>query len=309
MLTRLSFCNKTIQKLQIFIFYKIAASGQCGFPNNTIVSISRHFWYISYFVLFVTKWPLEVILDVQNHVKLLTPRFQVKKCLLGFRQMGNIIQLYLFANAPILVVLKQSSNNVWRCLIVRLKTNKVNILWTICELFTNYICVHRKFLNSSWTVMMNCSWTFVHEPATLTFCELVCELFMNYFWVHNKFLNSSWTDDELFINVYLFNNNVNFSWTFVELFMNYFKFLNSSWTVMVNCSWTLVHEPTMWAFHELFMDVHECSWKVHKVMNSISPGKSVIGRKWMKWWCFRPLLCTLFMLNWTKQTPGIMRRN
>ena len=24
---------------------------------------------------------------------------------------------------------------------------------------------------------------------------------------------------------------------------------------------------------------------------------------------FRPLLCTLFRLNWTKQTPGIMRRN
>ena len=26
----------------------------------------------------------------------------------------------------------------------------------------------------------------------------------------------------------------------------------------------------------------------------------------MKWWCFRPLLCTLFRLNWAKQTPGIM---
>ena len=29
----------------------------------------------------------------------------------------------------------------------------------------------------------------------------------------------------------------------------------------------------------------------------------------MKWWCFRPLLCTLLRLNWAKQTPGIMRRN
>ena len=29
----------------------------------------------------------------------------------------------------------------------------------------------------------------------------------------------------------------------------------------------------------------------------------------MKWWCFRPLFCTLFRLNWAKQTPGIMRRN
>ena len=28
-----------------------------------------------------------------------------------------------------------------------------------------------------------------------------------------------------------------------------------------------------------------------------------------KWLCFRPLLCTLFRLNWAKQTPGIMRRN
>ena len=33
--------------------------------------------------------------------------------------------------------------------------------------------------------------------------------------------------------------------------------------------------------------------------------------KWneMKWWCFRPLLCTLVRLNWAKQTPGIMRWN
>ena len=31
--------------------------------------------------------------------------------------------------------------------------------------------------------------------------------------------------------------------------------------------------------------------------------------KEMKLWCFRPLLCTLFRLNWAKQTPGIMRRN
>ena len=30
-------------------------------------------------------------------------------------------------------------------------------------------------------------------------------------------------------------------------------------------------------------------------------------RLW-KLWCFRPLLCTWFRLNWAKQTPGIMRR-
>ena len=29
----------------------------------------------------------------------------------------------------------------------------------------------------------------------------------------------------------------------------------------------------------------------------------------LKWWCSRPLLCTLFRLNWAKQTLGIMRRN
>ena len=54
-------------------------------------------------------------------------------------------------------------------------------------------------------------------------------------------------------------------WTFQELLMNcswtifffHNKFLNSSWTVMVNCSWTLVHEPTMRVFYELFMN---CSW-------------------------------------------------
>ena len=29
----------------------------------------------------------------------------------------------------------------------------------------------------------------------------------------------------------------------------------------------------------------------------------------IKLWCFMPLLCTLFRLNWAKQTPGIMRQN
>ena len=55
-----------------------------------------------------------------------------------------------------------------------------------------------------------------------------------------------------------------FMWTFQELLMNcswtiffHNKFLSSSWTVMVNCSRTLVHEPTMRVFYELFMN---CSW-------------------------------------------------
>ena len=60
-----------------------------------------------------------------------------------------------------------------------------------------------------------------------------------------------------------------FMWTFQELLMNcswtiffHNKFLNRSWTVMVNCSWTLVHEPTMRVFYELFMN---CSWTFMKV--------------------------------------------
>ena len=166
-----------------------------------------------------------------------------------------------------------------------------------------FIWVHIKFLNSSWTVMMNCSWTFVLEQfmncddelfinfwswtRKVHFLRTVCELFMNYFWVHNKFLNSSWTDDELFMNVYSFHQNffVNFSGTIDELFMNYFsfiysKFMNcggelfmnfSSWTNNASILWT-VHELFMncsWTVHELFMN---CSWTVHEVMNYISPG-------------------------------------
>ena len=43
-----------------------------------------------------------------------------------------------------------------------------------------------------------------------------------------------------------------------ELFMNF-----SSWTNNASILWT---------FHELFMNIHERSWTVHKVMNYISPG-------------------------------------
>ena len=56
----------------------------------------------------------------------------------------------------------------------------------------------------------------------------------------------------------------------VELFMNF-----SSWTNNASILWT---------FHELFMNVHECSWTVHNVMNYISPGryasKQVNDRTW-----------------------------
>ena len=137
-----------------------------------------------------------------------------------------------------------------------------------------FIWVHHKFLNSSWTVMLNCSWTFVLEQfmncddelfmnfcswtSKFNFLRAVCGLFMNYFLVHNKFLNSSWTDDELFMNVYSFDQQCelfrNYWWIVHELFFFHNKFLNSSWTVMVNCSWTLVHEPTMRVCYELFMN-------------------------------------------------------
>ena len=36
---------------------------------------------------------------------------------------------------------------------------------------------------------------------------------------------------------------------------------------------------------------------------------SAVYMEEMKKRCFRPLLCTLFRLNWAKQTPGIMRQN
>ena len=114
------------------------------------------------------------------------------------------------------------------------------------------------FIISSWTVhelMMNCSWTFIY----VNFSGTIDELFMNYFF----FITSSWTVHELWC----------------ELFMNF-----SSWTNNASILWT---------FHELFMNVHECSWTVHKVMNYISPGLEVTysyhwsaWQQLLRWWNF-----------------------
>ena len=41
----------------------------------------------------------------------------------------------------------------------------------------------------------------------------------------------------------------------------------------------------------------DCKWRSCEA----SPFGRATSRKW---WCFRPLLCTLFRLNWVKQTPG-----
>ena len=47
-------------------------------------------------------------------------------------------------------------------------------------------------------------------------------------------------------------------------------------------------------------------YQAYEQMNKVLP--MALGAYEMKWWCFRRLLCTLFRLNWAKQTPG-MRRN
>ena len=93
---------------------------------------------------------------------------------------------------------------------------------------------------------------------------------MNCSWTIFGFIISSWTVHELMMNCSWTFIYVNFSGTIDELFMNYFF----SWQVLeqfMNCSWTN-NASILWTFHELFMNVHECSWTVHKVMNYISPG-------------------------------------
>ena len=62
--------------------------------------------------------------------------------------------------------------------------------------------------------------------------------------------------------------------------------------------------------------IYSCRMKNVRVKNTMSDiylqtikGHSTIQPVTdVKWWCFRPLLCTLLRLNWAKQTPGIMRR-
>ena len=82
--------------------------------------------------------------------------------------------------------------------------------------------------------MMNCSWTFIHLTNNVNFSGTIDELFFSY-QVLEQFMNCDG-----------------------ELFMNF-----SSWTNNASILWT---------FHELFMNVHVCSWTVHKVMNYIAPG-------------------------------------
>ena len=76
-------------------------------------------------------------------------------------------------------------------------------------------------------------------------------------------------------------------WTFQELLMNcswtiffHNKFLNSSWTVMVNSSWTLVHEPTMRVFYELFMN---CSWMFMNVHEQFIKSWTTFHRRIYTW--------------------------
>ena len=107
-----------------------------------------------------------------------------------------------------------------------------------------FIWVHHKFLNSSWTAMMNCSWTFVLEQFIncederfINFCSWTSK-FVNCSWTIFGFIISSWTVHELFMNVYSCELFMNYWWIVHELFF----FITSSWTV---------HELWWWTVHEL----------------------------------------------------------
>ena len=105
-----------------------------------------------------------------------------------------------------------------------------------------------------------------------------------------------------------------FMWTFQELLMNcswtiffHNKFLNSSWTVMMNSSWTLVFASILWTFHELFMNVHECSWTVHKVMNYISPGRGWHKGTYLHIMGWSDILVyDLHILFWARRTNAVI---
>ena len=156
--------------------------------------------------------------------------------------------------------------------------------WTVHVQFLKIL--HEQIMNfSSWSVrefqvqgqFMNCSWISVHEQ----FMYHPWKLFMNY---------SSWSIHELKVHElkdhelkqlhelghFMFKDS---SWTVHEL-----VFMNSSCTILENCSWTIVHEIFMNSkfmnskfmnlsnfmnlaiscsriVHELFMN--KCSWTVH----------------------------------------------
>ena len=60
-----------------------------------------------------------------------------------------------------------------------------------------------------------------------------------------------------------------------------------------------------WTFIGVVLD-ERLTWSEHIKYTHSKLSGSLYA---LKLWCFRPLLCTLFRLNWAKQTPGIMRGN
>ena len=118
---------------------------------------------------------------------------------------------------------------------------------------------------------------------------------MNCSWTIFVFIISSWTVHELMMNCSWTFIYVNFSGTIDELFMNYFfsyqvleQFMNCDGELFMNFSSWTNNASILWTFHELFMNVHECSWTVHKVMNYISPG----------WWCLETSPSEFRMMPW-----------
>ena len=94
---------------------------------------------------------------------------------------------------------------------------------------------------------------------------------------------------------------------------NAFGILANRWRCMMN----MMQQPP-----DVVQLLVECCVVLHNLLRIRMPAihnvevdredehHNVIEGAWKKkWWCFRPLLCTLFRLNWAKQTPGILRRN
>ena len=92
---------------------------------------------------------------------------------------------------------------------------------------------------------------------------------------------------------------------------NVFNSVTNSWVFII--AWYLILYNTRY-YKTITLTTHPqiCNinnMRRHRTKKNTQINMAQYTQKWNKMMVLRPLLWTLFRLNWAKQTPGIMRRN
>ena len=193
-----------------------------------------------------------------------------------------------------------------------------------------YVSVSARWVRMQMSIHMF-EWVHMSTCEYVSACEFewvhmgACE----YTWVQVSASKCTW--EQVSACVYSLVHMSTYKYTYIHKSTSMYTWVHASasegtWVSAGGCIWGQGEcECTqfMIALEVISKEILLCStvWRYQYIKNPKNPKRCNLAPSLLrvgnatrlysyvrkKWWCFRPLLCTLFRLNWDKQTPGMSR--